>query len=185
MATETEVTTMLEAAPAELAPQAHTEGLCDICHKPIAKGKEVDGLMVGATCFGHIGKVRLYAAGSMSAAPEGYLRMSKVCDAAESAGLTRSAIVTASGGDACANAAPIDPVFGVVYVGRGKWLSPDVLTLGFALLKGQVKVKKAAKTPDTTPTGWVPGAATIALLNGDGVKATAVQSALTKKAVKK
>jgi hypothetical protein len=147
MATPTEVqeVTIVEAP----VTVAHTEGLCDICHKPISKGKEVDGLIVGATCAGHVGKIRLYAVGQMSAPPEGYLRMSKVCDAAVEAGLTRSAIVTAAGKDACTQP-PVHPVFSVVYVGSGKWMAPEVLTIGFDLLKAK-KLEKKVKAPAVDP----------------------------------
>jgi hypothetical protein len=73
--------------------------------------------------------------------------MSKVCRALEALGFTTKEIVDACGGDACTD--PIlAPVFQVVYVGRRKFLAPEVLTDGPALLSGAKK--EVAKKVDTS-----------------------------------
>ena len=74
--------------------------------------------------------------------------MSKVCRAADAAGIGTAAIVKAAGGDACTEDV-LDPVFKVVYVGRGKWMNPEVLTKGFNLLKRLAAERAAGKTAKT------------------------------------
>jgi hypothetical protein len=113
--------------------------VCAICGKPLSP---LTG-EIGDTCKAHQGKLRI-AAVQAEVVPEGYVRMSKVCEAANKEGITTSALVNATGGDA-ATKTPLDPIFTVTYVGRGKWLNPDVLTKGFALLKAHQIEKAEAK----------------------------------------
>lgn len=110
---------------------------CTICHKPLDSAAEI-----GATCKRHQGHLREFA-NSADKAPEGYIRMSTVCKLAVEAGLTIGAVVNAAGGDAAANNPPLSEDFRAVYVGRGKWLPPSVLTAGFALLKQTREAKTA------------------------------------------
>lgn len=119
------------------------EGRCKICGKPIFK---TDG--VGATCEAHKGKIRQFAK-ELAEAPKGYLRMSEVCRKAVNAGLKISAVVNAAGGDACTKPT-IDPVFDIVYVGKGKYMNPEVLTKGFALLKKAAESKLEVKSEKAT-----------------------------------
>jgi hypothetical protein len=70
---------------------------------------------------------------SVPAAPEGWLAMSEIVTAAVKAGIKRSRICSAMGGDRGKDAAWA-PVFSVVYVGGRKYGSPDILTEGFELL---------------------------------------------------
>lgn len=114
---------------------------CAICGKPLSPTSGE----IGSTCKAHEGKLRQNAE-TREAVPEGYIRMSVVCRAAVENGLTIGQIVNASGGDACTK--PImDPVFQVVYVGRAKYMHPDVMTKGFNLLKAKVieKPEKGSK----------------------------------------
>lgn len=107
---------------------------CAICGKPVF------GAEIGKTCQAHQGKLRAEA-NVAEKAPEGWVRMSKVCDAAEKAGLKRGDIVNAAGGDA-ATKPVLDEIFRVVYVGKAKYMNPEVLTKGIALLK-QSKAQRA------------------------------------------
>jgi uncharacterized protein YdbL (DUF1318 family) len=122
---------------------------CLICGKPLSP---LAG-DIGDTCKGHVGKLRI-AANTAEVVPEGFIRMSKVCEAANKEGITTSALVNATGGDA-ATKPVMDPVFTVTYVGRGKWLNPDVLTKGFALLKAHQleKAETKAKVPAVVEAG--------------------------------
>lgn len=108
-------------------PAKSLQNVCKVCGKPLTRGE------IGDTCLSHEGKLRQNA-DVREAVPENWVRMSKVCDAAVEQGLTINQIVKASGGDA-ATKPVLDPIFKVVYVGRGKWMNPEVLTKGFALLK--------------------------------------------------
>ena len=119
-----------------------TVNKCTICGKPVT------GADIGATCQAHKGKLRQHAT-SAEKAPDGWLRMSKVCDAAEKVGLSRGSIVTAAGGDAVTKPL-LDPIFTVVYVGRAKYMNPEVLVKGFALLKAAKEVKAQPKAEPTT-----------------------------------
>jgi len=125
-------------------------GRCQICGKPLDSAADI-----GATCSKHVGKIRLYAT-EADKPPEGWLRMSKVCDLAEAVGISRHAIVNAAGGDAVTLpiAEELLQHFQVVYVGRGKWMPPSVITEGFAALRKMQEAKavtpkepKAAKAP--------------------------------------
>lgn len=133
--------------PAQSAAERRlAEGKCPICGKSVYRPKDGG---VGSTCYEHQGKLR-QSATEAQAAPEGWVRMSKVCDAAVAAGLTRGSIVKASGGDACTG--PIlDPVFNVVYVGRAKFMHPDVLTKGINMLLNPPKVVADKKAPAAQP----------------------------------
>lgn len=113
---------------------------CSVCGKPVI------GAEIGATCQAHMGKIRSHAT-EAAFVPAGYIRMSKVCEAAVKAGLTIRQVVKAAGGDA-ATQPVLDPVFQVVYVGRGKYMHPDVLTVGFDLLR---KAGTAPKAENATP----------------------------------
>jgi hypothetical protein len=115
-------------------------GTCSICGKPLVKGEGI-----GATCKAHQGKLR-QTAEEVAVAPEGWLRMSAVCRKAVEQGITISQVVNASGGDACTKPL-LDPIFKVKYVGRGKWMNPEVVTKGFALLK---QLKEASKDAPVT-----------------------------------
>src|SRR3989304_3359066 len=66
--------------------------------------------------------------------PQGYVKMSEVGDAVKKANIPVSKLVRATGGDRGINP-PADPVFQVTFVGRTRYLSPDVLTKGLELLK--------------------------------------------------
>jgi hypothetical protein len=100
---------------------------CQTCGKPLTHGEQ------GDTCKAHEGKIRATAE-EVPVAPENWIKMSDVCRAAEEQGLKTSQVVRASGGDACT--LPImDPVFKVAYVGKRKYMNPDVMTKGFAMLK--------------------------------------------------
>lgn len=72
---------------------------------------------------------------SMSAptVPDGFIIMSEIVTKAVAAGIKRSRICMAMGGDRCASE-PWAPVFQVTYVGGRKYGSPAILTDGFALL---------------------------------------------------
>ena len=70
---------------------------------------------------------------SVAAIPEGWLGMAKVCDLAVEAGIKRTRIVTACGGDR-AGEGIWNPCFEVKYVGGRKFLAPEVVTVGFPLL---------------------------------------------------
>lgn len=117
---------------ADAVAQRKLESRCVICGKPVMKPNS-DG--VGSTCEAHVGKIRLHA-DSANTPPEGWVRMSKLCRAGEALGLSTSSIVNACGGDA-ATKPILHPVFRVVYVGRGKWVSPEALTVGLSLLLGK------------------------------------------------
>jgi len=65
--------------------------------------------------------------------PDGWINMAEIVKAAVSAGIKRSRICTAMGGDRCASE-PWDPIFQVKYVGGRKYGSPEILTKGFTLL---------------------------------------------------
>jgi len=143
------VTQVVKSAVSAPADSKYGSGRCPICGKPVMRPKDGG---VGSTCSEHIGKLR-QSAQSANSIPEGYVRMSKVCDAAQEMGLTRGSVVKASGGDACTG--PIlDEVFLVIYVGRAKYMHPDVLTKGLQLLKGgkapQPATGKAPATPSAT-----------------------------------
>lgn len=112
---------------------------CAICGKPVF------GAEIGKTCQAHQGKLRAEA-NVAEKAPEGWVRMSKVCDAAEKAGLKRGDIVNAAGGDA-ATKPVLDEIFRVVYVGKAKYMNPEVLTKGIALLKQSKAQRAEAKAP--------------------------------------
>jgi hypothetical protein len=89
-----------------------------------------------------MGKLR-QTAEEVAVVPEGWLRMSAVCRKAVEQGFTISQIVNAAGGDACTKPL-LDPIFKVKYVGRGKWMNPEVVTKGFALLKQMQEASKEA-----------------------------------------
>lgn len=145
------------------------EGRCTTCGKPVFRPKEGQ---VGSTCYEHRGKLRQYST-QANQPPEGWIRMSKVCDAAELAGLTRRDVVLAAGGDA-ATKPVLDPIFLVCYVGRGKWMDPRVLTTGFEL------IRKAASAPKTENVEVKPNSTANALKEAVGSK-----ESQPKKAVKK
>lgn len=113
---------------------------CQVCGKPLSPTSGD----IGATCKAHAGILRSHA-DIVDKVPENWIRMSKVCQAAVEQGITISAVVNAAGGDA-ATKPVIDPVFRVAYVGRGKFMNPEVLTKGFAILKAKAVAKDAPKT---------------------------------------
>jgi hypothetical protein len=115
-------------------------GHCRICGKPISALKGED---IGKTCEGHINKLRKYAK-SAESAPQGWLRMSLVCRKARAQDIRISAVVNAAGGDACTKPL-LDPLFEVTYVGAAKFMHPDVVTKGFAMLKKQAEQRKIDK----------------------------------------
>jgi hypothetical protein len=92
---------------------------------------------------------------TVPAIPEGWLNMADVCKKFNDAGVKISRVVSASGGDRCANE-PWDAVFQVKYVGGRKYQSPDVLVKGMALLNDPtfhpvVRIgRKKATNPDGT-----------------------------------
>ena len=112
---------------------------CKVCGKPLSPTSGD----IGATCKAHEGLLRRSATVA-DKVPEGWVRMSKVCEAANLNGITTRAIVKASGGDACVGPV-LDPIFKVIYVGRGKYMSPDVMTKGFDLLLKQASQPKPSK----------------------------------------
>jgi len=133
------------SAPAE---SKYGPGKCPVCGKNVMRPKDGG---VGSTCFEHAGKIRAGAIIAQSI-PEGFVRMSKVCDAAQEIGLTRGSVVKASGGDACTEP-PIDEIFRVTYVGRSKYLHPDVMVKGLQILKAG---KKAPSTVQVAGNGSTP-----------------------------
>jgi len=132
-----------------MTENSKTINKCAICGKPVY------GAEIGKTCAAHQGKLRQHA-DQAEKAPEGWLRMSKVCDAAEKAGLKRRDIVVASGGDAAVGDV-LNDIFRVVYVGKAKYMNPEVLTQGFAMLKAhkvqtaEAKAQKPAAKPVEVP----------------------------------
>ena len=66
--------------------------------------------------------------------PEGWLKFSEVGAILREQKLPVSALVKASGGDRGMNP-PLDPAFAIVYVGKTRYITPDVLTKGLALLR--------------------------------------------------
>jgi hypothetical protein len=119
-----------------ISSKKYDGNVCTICGKPLTRGE------VGDTCKAHAGKLRQSASIS-DTVPNGYIRMSEVCRQAVEQGLKISQIVNASGGDACTKPV-LDPVFKVVYNGKKKFMNPDVMTKGFALLKAHL-AEKATK----------------------------------------
>jgi len=116
------------------------EGRCQTCGKPLVASSGD----IGATCKLHQGKLRSTAK-LADVVPEGYIRMSKVCRALETKGLSTHTIVKSCGGDAC-TAPVMEPlnIFQPTYVGGGKWLNPEMLTKGAELL---LKAQGAPKAP--------------------------------------
>ena len=114
---------------------------CKVCGKPLAPTSGE----IGGTCLAHTGHIQEYA-DHAEKVPEGWLRMSKVCQAAVDKGIKISAVVTASGGDA-ATKEPIDPVFRVTYVGKAKYMNPAVIVKGFEMLLAKAAEPKAPKAP--------------------------------------
>lgn len=102
---------------------------CSICGKPIKDGE------IGKTCQNHQGKVRQFAE-TVAEAPQGWINMAAVCRAGLEKGIKIATVVKAAGGDACTEP-PIHPVFTVVYAGKRKYLHPDVMTEGLAMLENQ------------------------------------------------
>jgi len=149
---ETTVGSTLKAPVAKVAASPETpvskypEGRCQFCGKPVLK---TDDNGFGSTCHDHQGKLRL-GARTADKAPEGYLRMSKVCRALEALNFTTSEIVKACGGDATTEPA-IHPLFQPVYVGRAKWLHPDILTKGPDILRNHKKAPVAKSAPASSP----------------------------------
>jgi hypothetical protein len=114
---------------------------CKVCGKPLSPTSGE----IGGTCLEHEGKLRSTAV-EATVVPEGWLRMSKVCQAALDKGIKISAVVTASGGDACTK--PImDKVFEVTYVGKAKYMNPAVVVKGFEMLLAKAAEPKAPKAP--------------------------------------
>jgi len=122
------------------APKGDGKTTCLVCGKPLVRGSK-DGM--GATCREHQGKIRKYAR-QAEVAPEGWIGMSVVCREFRDAGIPISKVVTAAGGDACTKPT-LDPVFDVVYVGRRKYMHPEVLTKGMKLLSSSAKATSPAK----------------------------------------
>lgn len=91
------------------------------------------------------------------AVPEGWLGMAEIVKQAVAAGIKKSRICSAMGGDR-GMSEPWDAVFQVVYVGGRKFGSPDILTKGFSLLqdaeyhkavrKGRPKKEKVEGAPE-------------------------------------
>jgi hypothetical protein len=165
-----EVKAPVEVVKMTKAEEWAREGRCVTCGKPIIRS--VDGM--GSTCKSHVGLLRR-SADQLSAAPEGWLRMSKVCRAAEAAGLTTGSVVKASGGDACTGPL-LAPLFRVVYVGRAKFMHPSVVTEGFELIRKDKVTPKPAE-PVIAPKASAP------VVKPSTVNATA--NALKKAVIKK
>lgn len=66
-------------------------------------------------------------------APKGWVKLADVSNACREAEIPVSKLVRATGGDRCMND-PIDPLFKVVYVGRTRYMAPNVLTTGMKKL---------------------------------------------------
>ena len=166
VATPLTKTVEVKESAAEKSARWAKEGKCVTCGKDIIKS--YDGQ--GSTCKKHEGLMRRNsdAAGEP---PKGWLRMSDVCRKAVAAGLTIGSVVTAAGGDACTDKL-LDPLFRVVYVGRAKYMHPDVITKGFELIRSAKNTPKETVKPAVAPA---PKASTV----------TATASALKKAVVKK
>jgi hypothetical protein len=123
-----------------LAEARIKDSRCPVCGKPVFH--PTDGGL-GGTCKGHIGKIRQHA-NEASAVPEGWLKMSFVCRSLEAKGFKTAAIVKACGGDATTDQV-LDEVFRPTYVGKRKYLHPDVLVKGPALLKKAQEAKPVSK----------------------------------------
>lgn len=93
---------------------------------------------------------------TVPAVPEGWLGMADVCKKMTDMEIKTSRVVSACGGDRCKDT-PWAPVFQVRYVGGRKFLAPEILTVGAALLKDStfhpiVRIgRKKATNPDGTP----------------------------------
>lgn len=122
-------------------PKKYDGNRCKTCGKPLTHGEQ------GDTCKAHEGKLRQNA-DIGEAVPDGWIKMSEVCRKANEAGITTSALVNAAGGDAAVKPL-LDPMFKVVYVGRNKYMNPDVITKGFQLLKARNLEKTEKKAPAT------------------------------------
>ena len=115
------------------------ENRCKICGKPLTR----QAGDIGKTCKDHEGKIRKTAKVA-DAIPQGFLLMSDVCRKANTVGISTSRVVKACGGDACTEPV-LDKVFEVTYVKSRKYLHPDVISKGFALLKKAAEEKPAQK----------------------------------------
>lgn len=84
-------------------------------------------------------------------APKGWVKLAEVSNACREAEIPVSKLVRATGGDRCMND-PIDPLFTVVYVGRTRYMKPQVLTTGMKKLADPefmpTKRRKKAATED-------------------------------------
>lgn len=82
---------------------------------------------------------------TVEAAPEGWIKLSEASDAMRANGIPVSKFVRAFGGDRGMNP-PISPEFKFVYVGRTRYVPPEVLTTGIAKLKDP-SFMKTTRTP--------------------------------------
>ena len=76
--------------------------------------------------------------------PEGWVKVSEVGEACVEAGIAKSKLVRAFGGDR-GMSPPAHPVFAFVYVGRTRYLSGDVLTTGLTMLANPDFLKTVRK----------------------------------------
>jgi hypothetical protein len=129
VATPLTKTVEVKESVAEKSARWAKEGKCITCGKDIVKS--FDGQ--GSTCKKHEGLIRRNS-DAATEPPKGWLRMSDVCRKAVAYGLTIGSVVQAAGGDAATDPL-LDPMFRVVYVGRGKWMDPRVITEGFKLIE--------------------------------------------------
>lgn len=81
-------------------------------------------------------------------APEGWVKVSDVGVACVDAGIAKSKLVRAFGGDRGMNQ-PAHPVFAFVYVGRTRWMSGEVLTTGLELLANPEFLKTTRKKKES------------------------------------
>jgi hypothetical protein len=97
---------------------------------------------------------------SAEVAPEGWIKLSEVDKVCKVEKIPVSKLVRAIGGDRGMNP-PLDPLFEVRFVGRTRYLHPDVMTKGLELLKSETFAKTARKPrekKEKVETGAVKGA---------------------------
>lgn len=93
--------------------------------------------------------------------PPGAVKLAEISTQCKKEGIPVSKLVRATGGDRAIDP-PVDPVFQVMYLGRTRYLSGDVLTKGMELLRDpeflRTRRKRKAKEAGDGESGPVKGA---------------------------
>lgn len=87
--------------------------------------------------------------------PEGWVKLADVSNACREKTIAVSKLVRATGGDRCMND-PVDPIFTVIYVGRTRYMAPEVLTTGLEMLADKEFMpskRRGRKKSDETAEG--------------------------------